>query len=141
MALPATQRRDEGLRDEANELLAQLGVGDAADRYPSSLPYGVQKRISIARALISRPSLLLLDEPASGLSQREVEGLAELIRSLRGRMSIALVEHNMDFVMGVSDEVVVLNVGRVIARGSPAEVRGNRAVTDAYLGDEVAARA
>jgi len=93
--------------------------------------------VVIARALMAQPSLLLLDEPASGLSAAEVEQLIGLLRELRTRMGIALVEHHVDMVMAVSDRVTVLNLGRVIASGTPAEIRANTGVSTAYLGQPV----
>jgi branched-chain amino acid transport system ATP-binding protein len=94
--------------------------------------------VVIARALMARPSLLLLDEPASGLSASDVNELIDLLRSLRTRMAIALVEHHVDMVMAVSDTITVLNLGQVIASGSPAEIRANSDVANAYLGQTVA---
>jgi branched-chain amino acid transport system ATP-binding protein len=101
------------------------------------LPYAIQKKTAIARALISNPSLLLLDEPASGLSGEEMESLAALISGLRSKMGVILVEHHMDLVMSVSDRLVVLNFGQVIATGAPEEVKENPDVITAYLGDDV----
>jgi branched-chain amino acid transport system ATP-binding protein len=117
--------------------LRELGIEDSANRYPGTLPYGVQKWVALARALISRPALLLLDEPASGLSANEQKQLVTLLRSLRDRMSIALVEHRLDLVMTVCEHIHVLDFGRLIASGSPEEVQNNKAVTDAYLGTEL----
>jgi branched-chain amino acid transport system ATP-binding protein len=97
----------------------------------------LQKRVSLARALVAEPQILLLDEPASGLSNAEMDELGELIRGLRGRMAVMLVEHHMDLVMSVCDRIVVLDFGRVIATGTPAEVRADERVLAAYLGDEV----
>src|SRR5487761_979724 len=104
-------RMEARLAQEAGEILAELGIAQAATAYPRSLPYGVQKRVSIARALIARPSLLLLDEPASGLSHQEVSELASLLAGVRQTASLAIVDHNVDLVSEVSDRVVVLNVG------------------------------
>ena len=105
-----------------------------ANACPGGLPYGAQKKVVIARALMSRPSLLLLDEPASGLSKSEIDELGDLISRLRGRMSIAIVEHHLEFVMGVSDRVTVLDLGRVIASGPPSAIRQDPQVARAYLG-------
>jgi len=138
LALPSAERTRLQARDDAMRILADLGIADRASAYPSSLPHGVQKRVVIARALMMQPSLLLLDEPASGLSAGEVTELTTLLRGLRERMGIALVEHHLDMVMDVSDRVVVLSLGRVIAAGTPAQIRANPDVATAYLGEQVA---
>jgi len=137
-ALPRADRGERERADAAMAILDDLGIADRARAYPGSLPHGIQKRVILARALVARPSLLLLDEPASGLSAREVEQLIELLRRLRSDMGIALVEHHLDIVMAVSDRVTVLNLGRVIASGTPDEIRANDEVTTAYLGSQVA---
>jgi branched-chain amino acid transport system ATP-binding protein len=137
--LPRSDRDERALQDRAGAILDQLRVGDARDALPGQLPYGVQKRVALARALVAEPRLLLLDEPASGLSEAEMRELGQLVRTLGERMAVMLVEHHMDLVMTVCDRIVVLDFGRVIAQGSPAEVRGDRAVLDAYLGEAVAA--
>ena len=138
LASPGADRRTAALREEAMAHLAELGVAARAAAYPGALPHGVQKRVIIARALMTRPSLLLLDEPASGLSVSDVNELIDLLRSLRARMAIALVEHHVDMVMAVSDTITVLNLGQVIASGSPEEIRANSDVANAYLGQKVA---
>lgn len=127
-------RDEDDLRGRALQLLSELDVADVQDLLPGALPYGSRKRVALARALVSEPELLLLDEPASGLSTAETEDLAGRIRTLSARTAVVLVEHHMDLVMGVCDEVVVLDFGEVIATGSPAEVRAEPAVTAAYLG-------
>ena len=138
VALPRTDRDEATLRDRALGKLAEAGApADIADRLPHELPYGVQKRVTLARALVCDPDLVLLDEPAAGLSAEEIRELAGLVRGLR--RSVVLVEHHMDLVMEVCDEVIVLDFGKVIARGTPAEIRDDPAVIDAYLGEEVAA--
>ena len=136
-ALPRADRDEEALRERALKLLGDLGIADVAHRYPGQLPYGVQKRVALARALVAEPELLLLDEPAAGLSADEIGELVTLIRSLRDDMSVVLVEHHMDLVMEVCDDVVVLDFGRLIARGGTQEVRDDPLVIAAYLGDEV----
>lgn len=113
----------------------QTGIGEAM---ATDLPYGQQKLVGLARALISDPVLLILDEPASGLSPIEVDQLADLVRTLRDErgITILLVEHDMNFVMGISDHIAVLNFGQKIAEGTPEEIRKNAQVIDAYLGEE-----
>lgn len=136
----ARSARDEaGLAERARAVLDELGIAAYAERLPDSLPYGVRKKVALARALVAEPDLLLLDEPASGLSGDDMSELGELITSLAGTMTLMLVEHHMDLVMSVCHDIVVLDFGRVIARGAPDVVREDPAVLAAYLGDEVAA--
>jgi branched-chain amino acid transport system ATP-binding protein len=137
--LPRSSREERALAQRGLAMLERLRVADLAGRLPGSLPYGMQKRVAIARALMLDPVLLLLDEPASGLSEHEMEELAELVRGLRADMGVLLVEHHMDFVMAISDRVVVLNFGRVIAAGLPDAIRADPEVTTAYLGEQVEA--
>jgi branched-chain amino acid transport system ATP-binding protein len=118
-------------------MLARLGIEDVANRLPDELPYGVQKRLSLARALVAEPELLLLDEPASGLSAAEISELGELVRELRTQTAVLLVEHHMDLVMGACDRIVVLDFGRCIASGTPQEIRNDPKVLAAYLGEQV----
>ena len=135
--LPRSSRDEDALAERARAALDDLGV-DAGGQLPATLPYAVQKKVALARALVAEPRLLLLDEPASGLSNVEMSELGSLIRRLaeQDRLAIALVEHHMDLVMSVCDRVVVLELGRVIASGTPAEVQADPAVTAAYLGEE-----
>jgi branched-chain amino acid transport system ATP-binding protein len=137
LALPGSEREERRLRAEALARLDELGVAAHADRMPGTLPYPVRKRVALARALAANPRLLLLDEPAGGLGPEDVAELADLIRGLT--CSVMLVEHHMDLVMAVCDELVVLDFGRVIATGTPDAVRDDPAVAEAYLGAEVTA--
>jgi branched-chain amino acid transport system ATP-binding protein len=137
LGLWRSSREERKVAARARELLEELGVGASMHHFPATLPYSIQKRTALARALMAEPSLLLLDEPASGLSNDEMDELGTMIRSLSSRMGVLLVEHHMDLVMSVCDRLVVLNFGQVIADGPPESVRSDPEVATAYLGDEV----
>ncbi|MDG4830838.1 ATP-binding cassette domain-containing protein [Solwaraspora sp. WMMD1047] len=138
LGLPRGDREEERLRAHALSIMAELEVAGYASASPAELPFAVRKRVALARALAARPRLLLLDEPAGGLGGADVEALTALIRELPRRAAdpcaVLLVEHHMDVVMAVCDEIAVLDFGRTVATGTPAEIRADPAVADAYLG-------
>ena len=123
-------------REEVLELLKIVGLDDVKDELATSLPYGKQRRLEIARALAAEPTLLLLDEPAAGMNPQETEELTAFIGELREKfhVTILLIEHHMNLVMDISDRIYVLDFGKLIAQGTPAEIQNNQRVIDAYLG-------
>lgn len=138
LKLPIVRREEEAMRQKSEEILAYMQLSHRRDEYASNLPIGEQRMLEIARALATEPRLVLLDEPAAGLNIRETRSLGEIIKKIRDELNITilLVEHDMDLVMGVSDSITVLNFGEVIADGTPLEVQNNPAVIVAYLGDD-----
>ncbi len=138
--LPAFFRGEEAIETKAMEYLNIFGLDHKRDEIASSLPYGEQRRLEIARALATQPTLLILDEPAAGMNPQETKELMELIKWVRDRfqLSILLIEHDMSLVMGVCERIYVLDYGQVIAEGLPEEIRNNKKVIEAYLGEEVA---
>lgn len=137
LATPAASKDEAALRERAMDVLERLDIGHRAGETVGSLPYPLRKRVALARALVAEPRLLLLDEPAAGLSESEMSELGDIIVGLAGEMSVMLVEHHMDLVMRVCHRLTVLDFGRAIATGSPDEVRNDPAVLDAYLGAAV----
>ena len=136
LALPLAAREERRIAERAEALIEEFGLERVADRPVGELPFGLRKRVELARALAIEPKLLLLDEPAAGLNHEEVDALGDEIRAIRDRRGVAilLVEHHMNLVMRVSDQVVALDFGRIIADGRPDEVRANPNVVRAYLG-------
>ena len=136
LRLPSYWKQEKKTTDEAIELLNIFHMSDLAGKQAGSLPYGAQRRLEIIRALATRPKLLLLDEPAAGMNPSETAELMEVIRRIRDEFDIAilLIEHDMNLVMGICEGIAVLNFGRVIAKGTPDEIRNNPQVIEAYLG-------
>ena len=136
--LPSYYKAEKAANRKAMELLEFMGLADVADVKAGSLPYGVQRRLEIVRALGTNPSIILLDEPAAGMNPSETAELMHQIRRIRDTFHIAifLIEHDMNLVMNVCEAIAVVNYGRLIAKGTPEEIRSNPAVIEAYLGKE-----
>ena len=130
------RKEEERQRQEVLELLEVVGLADVKDELATSLPYGKQRRLEIARALAAEPTLLLLDEPAAGMNPQETDELTAFIGEIRDKfnLTIFLIEHHMNLVMNISDRIYVLDFGKLIAEGTPAEIQNNKRVIDAYLG-------
>ena len=129
-------KEERQMRQEAMELLKIVGLDGVADELATSLPYGQQRRLEIVRALATHPKLLLLDEPAAGMNPQETEELGEFIKEIKDKfnLTVFMIEHHMNLVMGISDRIYVIDFGKQIAEGTPEEVRDNPAVIAAYLG-------
>jgi branched-chain amino acid transport system ATP-binding protein len=138
LGLHWSDRDERMLRRKSMDALDLVGAADHADSLPGTLAYGIRKRIALARALVANPRLLLLDEPASGLSENELPELGDVIEKLAADASVVVIEHRMDLMMSVCDTITVLDFGKVISAGTPDQVQADPAVTAAYLGDEVA---
>jgi len=136
LALPGRRRIERRRRDEAQHMLALCGLADLKQRQASELSIGQARRLELARAVVDEPKLLLLDEPTSGLEESEVEVFAEIVRDVRHdtSCSVLLIEHDVPFVMALCDQVMVMELGKVIAEGTPDEVKRDKAVREAYLG-------
>jgi branched-chain amino acid transport system ATP-binding protein len=132
------RRREQAVRDLSRSYLKIVGLEGYERERPESLPYGLQRKLELARALATNPRLLLLDEPAAGLNPSEVRSFIDLIRTLHGQIpfAIIIIEHRMEVVMELSSKIFVLNFGKLLASGSPAEIISHKAVAQAYLGEE-----
>lgn len=138
LSLPSFLRKERRQRAAAIEHLSRLGLADYADAMATALPYGFQRKLEIARALATEPTVLLLDEPAAGMNHGETAELTQFIRQIHEhfRLTVVVVEHDMSLIMRLCEQIQVLNYGRVIAMGTPAEIRENPAVIEAYLGTD-----
>ena len=135
----ATRREERQVVEDSYTILEKIGLGQFVNEFAKNLPYGAQRRLEIARAMATEPFLLLLDEPAAGMNNQETIELDELILKIRSKENIAilLIEHDMKLVMSLSDRIFVMDYGKKIAQGTPAEIKSNSAVIKAYLGEEL----
>ncbi|MCX7951083.1 MAG: ATP-binding cassette domain-containing protein, partial [Clostridiales bacterium] len=141
LRLPRYIKEEKNMIEKSMELLKLLELDKFKDEKASSLPYGMQRRLEIARALATEPKLLLLDEPAAGMNPKETEELNDFILDIKKKfnLTVLLIEHHMQLVMGISDRIYVLDYGKIIAEGTPKEIQNNKRVIEAYLGgDEIA---
>jgi len=138
LKLPRARREEQVMREKAKEVLSFLGIADRKELPAGGQPYGVLKKVELARTLMCHPKLIILDEPAAGLNDTETEQLAQTIHSIRERYgcSILLVEHDMRLVMGICDRICTISFGRFLALGTPTEIQSNKLVQEAYLGEE-----
>ncbi|MDF2631881.1 MAG: livG2 [Caproiciproducens sp.] len=136
LRLPGAVHEEKRMREESEALLERMGLADVRNDIASSLPYGQQRHLEIARALATSPNLLLLDEPAAGMNPQETEDLTASIKQIQQdfNLTVFLIEHHMDLVMEISDRIYVLDFGQTIGKGTPAEIQNNQRVVEAYLG-------